>query len=182
MAKRVGNENGALPFIRTPEALLALLRQNPTLREVIVSEFTDLRNRRIKAVCDYPDHIGGERTLLAFIAIDSTADQLVDAVIRADAEADAEAWARLPLRYHPFNASCVLPEHPQAPLSPGTDIPSADELAEIAARRNEIERRGELHDVIDLDAEREKRTAEPTDAEPDAALAKPRPVDPDDLD
>ena len=122
MGKRVENENGDLPFIHTTEALLALLRQNPTLREVIVSEVTDLRNRRsVKAVCDYPDHFPGERTLVALIAIDSAADKLVDAVIRADTEADAEAWARLPLRYHPFNASCVLPEHPQAPLSPGTD-------------------------------------------------------------
>jgi len=160
MGKRVENENGALPFIRTTEELLALLRQKPAIREVIVSEATDLRYHRAKAVCDYPEQYPGERTLVAFIAVGSTADKLVDAVIRADAEADAEAWARLPLRYHPFNASCVLPEHPHAPLSPGTDNPSDEELAEIEARRDEIDRRGELHDVVDLDAEREKRAAE----------------------
>lgn len=152
MGERVANENGALPFIRTPEALLALLRQKPAIREVVISDATDLRDRRVKAVCDYPDQFPGDRTLVAFIAVGSAADKLIDAVIRADGEADAEAWARFPRRYHPFNASCVLPEHPEAPLSPGTDNPSAEQLAEIEARRAEIDRRGELHAVVDLDA------------------------------
>jgi hypothetical protein len=58
---------------------------------------------------------------IAWLDDTGSARELLDKAYEADVSSDANAWAALPLRYGPYCSTWVLPEHPKAPVGPGSN-------------------------------------------------------------
>jgi len=110
-------------IITSTDELLAVMRENPTVRRISswYTEEHELAPTLIVIDCHYgPDgHALKPTVTIAEIAPGSEADRLCGDVARADAKPDPKAWAKLPLRYQVRGSSCLLPEHPDAPRTPG---------------------------------------------------------------
>lgn len=96
--------------------MLALLPAAPALRAVAYPGDDEV------AVCECRNGDPARPSrVIGWIDDQASARAMLDRADHADCQADLATWSILPLRYGPYCSTWVLPEHHQAPATPGGD-------------------------------------------------------------